>query len=228
MINIWAENWKKHVSYVSLVTCTLSMLLPANPLSSTCLTMSRCKLLAACWVALYTHTVLKSTPQPHCPLFCMEKLDQIHKFGQTKCWHCSSLIFELHSMQNIIMWYLIQNALFGWVNNWTVCRAYYLPAIIEKALVSENAGLYWSKVDFMLVAWPKRRGIQIPRNWPSCLQAKRPDGCIGWQPGMVSGSHLMAVMRISQSLAHLLPDAGKCNRPLNTHQSHKAYYTWSF
>ena len=44
----------------------------------------------------------------------------------------------------------------------------------RKALVSEKAGFYWSKVDFTLVAQPKRMGTQIPGNCPIAETACMP------------------------------------------------------
>ena len=48
------------------------------------------------------------------------------------------------------------------MNDCIAGKVQYLPAIVEKVLVSENAGFYWSKVDFTLVPQPKRRGTESP------------------------------------------------------------------
>ena len=60
------------------------------------------------------------------------------------------------------------------MNNFIVCKADYLPATVEKVLVSETAGFYWAKVDLMLAAQPKR-SIQIPGNCPMVPTACTPN-----------------------------------------------------
>ena len=68
---------------------------------------------------LCTRIMFKSIPQPHCPLFCREELDQIqHILVRWNADIYSSLSSGLNSMWSMIMWYLIQNALFGWMKNW--------------------------------------------------------------------------------------------------------------
>lgn len=90
--------------------------------AATCLTLSRCKLPAAHLVTLCTHIVLKSILQPHCPVLRGKARSNSYYFGQNKCWHDSSLMFGLNSLRSMIMWYPIQNALFGWMNDWKVCK----------------------------------------------------------------------------------------------------------
>ena len=64
---------------------------------ATCFTLSRCKLPAAHSFALYAHIMLKSILQPHCPLFCMEKLNPIHIWSDQMVTYIS-LIFGLNSI----------------------------------------------------------------------------------------------------------------------------------
>ena len=100
-----------------------------------------------------------SRSSPSCNLivlFCIKKtIPNSLYFGKTKCWHIVFLILGLNCMQSVIMWYLIQNAFINWLNDWPKSMQSEVPAIMEKVLVSENAGFYWSNVYSKLVAWPK-------------------------------------------------------------------------
>ena len=49
-------------------------------------------------VVMYTHIMLKSMQQPHCPQFCIEKLDLIQNILVRPNVKYTSLIFGLNSM----------------------------------------------------------------------------------------------------------------------------------
>ena len=62
-----------------------------------------------------------------------------------------ALLFGSNGMQSMIMWYQIQNALVGWRNGWIVCKVW-------------KCWFHRSKVDFMLVARPKKKKQKEEKN----------------------------------------------------------------
>ena len=137
---------------------------PTN-LTTTCLTLSRCKLSVACLVAGDTCIVLKPIPQPHCSAFTLKNEIKFILFWSKQVPACNLFVFELNNMQNVILLYVLPNIFFHWMNNWMNCMQS-VASIMGKAPVSKNVGFWWSKVDFTLVAWLQRRGVRIPGNCP--------------------------------------------------------------
>ena len=153
-------------------------------LAAPCWTLSRGKLPAASLVALYTRIILKSIPHPHCPPFCMEKLDQIHYYylDRPKCWHQSSLIWGLHSMRSKLnMWYSIQKCI--------IClneRLIRMQSVVFTCYRGKSATR-----SRKLPALPKT-------TWPYPMTARHGQ----WQP-------FVAIMRFLRLLVHLPPYARK-------------------
>ena len=112
---------KKSVNTSLRLLCTF-LLLPAYQISNHLLDIVQMWLSAARLITLYTHIVLKSIAQPHCPPFCIKKLKQIHILVRLNADIIVLKIFGLNSIQSMTMWYPTQKALFGWMNNWIVCK----------------------------------------------------------------------------------------------------------
>ena len=164
--------------------CTLSVLLPANPLAATFWTLSRCELPAVRPADPYTHIVLRSIPQPQCRPFWMENLNQIHYILVGP--NADIIVLWFVDWRKCEAWYFdirYKNASFGWMNHWIVCKAYCLPAMMEGV----GFWKYWFlfvKRRFYTGCTTKTKGHLNPRKLPdgaTCLHAQRPDGRIGWQ-----------------------------------------------